>query len=85
MATHLRPWIRRRLRGQSSGDGRSAKRPDVLPLESWIDPATEELAQGAAEEVRPLEPPDLVAEDVQPLEPPDPVVEEVQPLEPPDR
>ncbi|QFG69932.1 SGNH/GDSL hydrolase family protein [Ornithinimicrobium pratense] len=38
IAAHLRPWIRRRLRGESSGDGRSAKRPDVLPLEVWRDP-----------------------------------------------
>lgn len=38
IAVHLRPWIRRRLRGESSGDGRSAKRPDVLPLEVWHDP-----------------------------------------------
>jgi hypothetical protein len=26
--THLVPWVLRRLRHQSSGDGRSAKRPD---------------------------------------------------------
>jgi lysophospholipase L1-like esterase len=26
------PWIGRRLRGTSSGDGRSAKRPDLLPV-----------------------------------------------------
>ena len=38
VAAHLSPWIRRRLRGRSSGDGRSAKRPDVLPLEVWRDP-----------------------------------------------
>lgn len=38
IAVHLRPWIRRRLRGESSGDGRSAKRPDVLPLAAWLDP-----------------------------------------------
>lgn len=42
ISVHLRPWIRRRLRGQSSGDGRSAKRPDVLPLEAWLDPAGEQ-------------------------------------------
>lgn len=40
IAEHLRPWIRRRLRGKSSGDGRSAKRPDVLPLEVWGDAHT---------------------------------------------
>jgi len=26
------PWIQRRLRGVSTGDGRAAKRPDLLPL-----------------------------------------------------
>ncbi|MFJ4918987.1 SGNH/GDSL hydrolase family protein [Streptomyces sp. NPDC088725] len=30
---HLVPWIGRRLRGESSGDHRAAKRPDLLPLE----------------------------------------------------
>ncbi|MGA4540035.1 SGNH/GDSL hydrolase family protein [Uniformispora flossi] len=29
---HLVPWIGRRLRGQSSGDSREPKRPDLLPL-----------------------------------------------------
>lgn len=29
---HLVPWIGRRLRGESSGDGAAAKRPDLLPL-----------------------------------------------------
>ncbi|MCP2164736.1 SGNH/GDSL hydrolase family protein [Goodfellowiella coeruleoviolacea] len=29
---HLVPWLGRRLRGESSGDGRQAKRPDLLPL-----------------------------------------------------
>ncbi|MEU6854130.1 SGNH/GDSL hydrolase family protein [Actinacidiphila alni] len=28
---HLLPWIARRLTGRSSGDGRPAKRPDLLP------------------------------------------------------
>ncbi|MFF8413269.1 SGNH/GDSL hydrolase family protein [Streptomyces omiyaensis] len=28
----LGPWIGRRLRGRSSGDGRAAKRPDLLPV-----------------------------------------------------
>lgn len=31
--THLAPWVRRRLVGASSGDGRSAKRPEVTPLD----------------------------------------------------
>jgi len=30
--THLRPWIVRRIRGRSSGDGRTPKRPLVVPL-----------------------------------------------------
>ncbi|SHF83367.1 SGNH/GDSL hydrolase family protein [Streptoalloteichus hindustanus] len=29
---HVLPWIRRRLRGESSGDTISPKRPDLLPL-----------------------------------------------------
>ncbi|MGH2906993.1 MAG: SGNH/GDSL hydrolase family protein [Solirubrobacterales bacterium] len=36
--THLRPWIMRRLRGQSSGDGISAKRPELLPVGSELSP-----------------------------------------------
>lgn len=32
--THLLPWIGRRLSGRSSGDGRPAKRPDLLPYPS---------------------------------------------------
>ncbi len=30
---HLRPWIMRRLRGRSSGDGVSPKRPELAPVE----------------------------------------------------
>jgi hypothetical protein len=30
---HLLPWIGRRLTGRSSGDGRPAKRPDLLPYD----------------------------------------------------
>ncbi|MET7796160.1 SGNH/GDSL hydrolase family protein [Streptomyces decoyicus] len=30
---HLVPWIARRLTGRSSGDGRPAKRPELLPYE----------------------------------------------------
>ncbi|GAA2417662.1 SGNH/GDSL hydrolase family protein [Nonomuraea africana] len=33
-ATFLGPWIGRRLRGRSSGDGRTAKRPLLLPVET---------------------------------------------------
>ncbi|MFD8609365.1 SGNH/GDSL hydrolase family protein [Streptomyces sp. NPDC059631] len=32
---HLLPWIGRRLTGRSSGDGRPAKRPELLP---WAEP-----------------------------------------------
>ncbi|MFD9539029.1 SGNH/GDSL hydrolase family protein [Streptomyces sp. NPDC060022] len=31
-AGFLGPWLGRRLRGRSSGDGRTAKRPELLPL-----------------------------------------------------
>jgi lysophospholipase L1-like esterase len=31
-ASFLGPWIARRVRGRSSGDGRRAKRPDLLPV-----------------------------------------------------
>lgn len=31
---YVAPWVRRRLRGQSSGDGRPAKRPHPLPLDA---------------------------------------------------
>jgi hypothetical protein len=31
---HLAPWIGRRVTGRSSGDGVTAKRPDLLPVSS---------------------------------------------------
>lgn len=34
---HLAPWIGRRLTGRSSGDGRPAKRPELLPYDSGTD------------------------------------------------
>ncbi|WP_432136891.1 MULTISPECIES: SGNH/GDSL hydrolase family protein [unclassified Streptomyces] len=34
---HLLPWIGRRLTGRSSGDGRPAKRPELLPYEPAAD------------------------------------------------
>ncbi|MEU9700722.1 SGNH/GDSL hydrolase family protein [Streptomyces sp. NPDC047981] len=34
VAGFLGPWIGRRLRGRSSGDGRAAKRPDLVPVGS---------------------------------------------------
>ena len=33
MGRHMTPWLIRRLRGISSGDGREAKRPDLLPID----------------------------------------------------
>jgi hypothetical protein len=33
MSRHMAPWIVRRIRGRSSGDGRSPKRPALAPLE----------------------------------------------------
>ncbi|MET8976920.1 SGNH/GDSL hydrolase family protein [Streptomyces sp. NPDC004539] len=31
----LGPWVVRRLRGRSSGDGRGARRPELLPVVAW--------------------------------------------------
>jgi lysophospholipase L1-like esterase len=42
VAAFLGPWLRRRVRGRSSGDGRTAKRPHPLPV------ATPGPARGAA-------------------------------------
>lgn len=39
IARHLAPWVLRRVRGRSSGDGRIAKRPQLAPV----------LAEGASE------------------------------------
>ncbi|WP_149180151.1 SGNH/GDSL hydrolase family protein [Streptomyces sp. TRM49041] len=33
-AAYLGPWLGRRLRGRSSGDGRTAKRPHLLPVQA---------------------------------------------------
>ncbi|WP_222193188.1 SGNH/GDSL hydrolase family protein [Modestobacter italicus] len=35
------PWIGRRLRGESSGDGRAAKRPEAVPLRATLSPVTD--------------------------------------------
>ncbi|MEU6882395.1 SGNH/GDSL hydrolase family protein [Streptomyces sp. NPDC046712] len=35
-AAFLGPWVGRRLRGRSSGDGRTAKRPEPAPVRSWV-------------------------------------------------
>jgi hypothetical protein len=32
VSDHAAPWASRRVRGISSGDGRQAKRPELLPL-----------------------------------------------------
>jgi lysophospholipase L1-like esterase len=32
VARHMTPWVLRRLRGRSSGDGRTAKRPQLTPV-----------------------------------------------------
>jgi lysophospholipase L1-like esterase len=37
MGKHLTPWLIRRLRGRSSGDGREPKRPDLEPFEPVVD------------------------------------------------
>ncbi|MFE3147276.1 SGNH/GDSL hydrolase family protein [Streptomyces sp. NPDC059218] len=39
-AAFLGPWLGRRLRGRSSGAGRTAKRPRLLPLSATPGPAT---------------------------------------------
>jgi lysophospholipase L1-like esterase len=39
VAAHLGPWLGRRLRGRSSGDGRTARRPRLLPLRPTPDSA----------------------------------------------
>jgi hypothetical protein len=35
------PWIGRRIRGQSSGDGRAAKRPQPKRLDAILSPVTD--------------------------------------------
>lgn len=39
MSRHMAPWIVRRIRGRSSGDGLSPKRPSLAPID--LEPATE--------------------------------------------
>ncbi|MEZ5075220.1 MAG: SGNH/GDSL hydrolase family protein [Solirubrobacterales bacterium] len=39
IARHMTPWLIRRLRGVSSGDGRFAKRPELLPVGRDVPPA----------------------------------------------
>jgi lysophospholipase L1-like esterase len=33
---YFTPWLIRRLRGRSSGDGRVAKRPTLTPMDDWV-------------------------------------------------
>ncbi|MFJ8014301.1 SGNH/GDSL hydrolase family protein [Streptomyces sp. NPDC096339] len=40
LAGFLGPWLGRRLRGRSSGDGRTAKRPRLLPMDGYEAGAT---------------------------------------------
>ncbi|MFF3957355.1 SGNH/GDSL hydrolase family protein [Streptomyces sp. NPDC001890] len=46
-AAFLGPWLGRRLRGRSSGAGRTAKRPQLLPLSALPGSATESRPAGA--------------------------------------
>jgi lysophospholipase L1-like esterase len=48
---HLAPWVRRRLAGRSSGDGRAAKRPHPLPLTTVAPPG--DVGEVAGEEAVP--------------------------------
>jgi len=42
--THLLPWVRRQLRGESLGDGISAKRPELAPYSSTDYSSTDHTA-----------------------------------------
>ncbi|MCP2288373.1 GDSL-type esterase/lipase family protein [Nocardia amikacinitolerans] len=44
--TFLAPWVGRRLTGRSSGAGRTAKRPDLLPVRGRANTASAESAAG---------------------------------------
>jgi lysophospholipase L1-like esterase len=37
IGTFLGPWALRRMRGRSTGDGRTAKRPHLMPVRRWND------------------------------------------------
>lgn len=45
--THLLPWIRRQLRGESMGDGLSPKRPELTPWAIPTLPSTDDHAHTA--------------------------------------
>lgn len=68
VTSHLRPWIRRRLRGESSGDERHAKRPEVLPLDPDELPLTDLPADLPDDSADPSLVPDAEVRDV--AEPP---------------
>ncbi|WP_331767131.1 SGNH/GDSL hydrolase family protein [Embleya sp. NBC_00896] len=40
----LGPWVGRRVRGRSSGDGRTAKRPQLLPVQIWPGAAVDDMS-----------------------------------------
>ncbi|MFG2576890.1 SGNH/GDSL hydrolase family protein [Streptomyces sp. NPDC048481] len=53
-ATFLGPWLARRVRGRSSGDGRTAKRPQLLPVFPALSgEAAERPAAGDASPIAP--------------------------------
>jgi hypothetical protein len=41
MSRHMAPWIMRRIRGRSSGDGVAPKRPSLAPIDSSSETAAE--------------------------------------------
>jgi phosphatidylinositol alpha 1,6-mannosyltransferase len=40
LARHATPWVLRRLRGRTAGDGRDPKRPELTPVRTSTTPAT---------------------------------------------
>ena len=45
MSRHMAPWIVRRIRGRSSGDGLAAKRPSLAPPDVELDLGSETAAE----------------------------------------
>jgi hypothetical protein len=41
MSRHMAPWIVRRIRGRSSGDGLAPKRPSLAPIDHSSEAAAE--------------------------------------------
>lgn len=52
---HLIPWIRRQLRGESLGDGVTAKRPRLAPLREPAGSGAPQLCQPASNRVEPAD------------------------------